>query len=57
MYFDEIEKDWKIGYASFMFDFIQTWLEEEFEQTYKRLDEAIADLLEREEAAEGECTV
>lgn len=30
--------------------------QEEFEQTYKRLDEAIADLLEREEAAEARCT-
>lgn len=53
MYFDDNEKDWHIGYGSFVLEYVQTWLDEEFEPTYKRLDEAITDLFSRAEAAEA----
>lgn len=53
MYFDENDKIWHIGYGSFMLEFVQTWLEEEFDPTHKRLDEAITELLARAEAAEA----
>lgn len=53
MYFDDNEKDWHIGYGSFVLEYVQTWLDEEFESTYKRLDEAITDLISRAEAAEA----
>jgi hypothetical protein len=54
MYFDCKDKRWHIGYGSFCFDYVEKWLKEEFEPTYKRLECAIEDLTSKAEKVERE---
>lgn len=53
LYLDTGDNVWHVGFGSYMLEFVEMWLNTEFEHTYKPITTAITDLLSRAEAAEA----
>lgn len=53
LYLDTGDNVWHVGFGSYMLEFVEMWLNTEFENTYKPITTAITDLLSRAEAAEA----
>lgn len=53
LYLDTGDNVWHVGFGSYMLEFVEMWLNTEFENTYKPITTAITDLLSRAEAAES----
>ena len=52
LYLDTGDNVWHVGFGSYMLEFVEMWLNTEFEHTYKPITTAITDLLSRAEAAQ-----
>lgn len=53
LYLDTGDNVWHVGFGSYMLEFVEMWLNTEFEHTYKPITTAITDMLSRAETAES----